>query len=263
MSTELRCSRVQIEIPLEWEERIDPMIQLTNVKKTYENGTDAVCGINLQIDDGEFVFVVGPSGSGKSTLIKMLTAEVRPTSGRVQINGFNTNRLSRKQVPLLRRTIGVIFQDFRLIQKKTVYENLEFVMRAVDAPNAEIRKRIPYVLDLVGLKGKEDRYPDELSGGEQQRVAIARALVNNPVMIIADEPTGNLDPARSYEIMSLLEQINSLGTTMVVVTHEKTLVDKFNKRVISINEGLISSDRYGQYNGKKWETRPDARPGEA
>ena len=233
------------------------MIQLTNVTKTYENGTEAVCGMSMQIDDGEFVFMVGPSGSGKSTLIKMLTAEVRPTSGRVQINGFNTNRLSRKQVPLLRRTIGVIFQDFRLIEKKTVYENLEFVMRAVGAPNSEIRKRIPYVLDLVALSGKEKCYPDELSGGEQQRVAIARALVNNPVMIIADEPTGNLDPARSYEIMSLLERINSLGTTMVVVTHEKTLVDQFNKRVITLNQGKISSDRYGQYNGKKTLSKGD------
>ncbi len=227
------------------------MIRLTNVEKTYENGTEAVRGISLQIDDGEFVFLVGPSGSGKSTLIKMLTAEVRPTAGRVQINGFNTNRLSRHQVPLLRRTIGVIFQDFRLIEKKTVYENLEFVMRSVGASAGEIRKRIPYVLDLVALSGKEDRYPDELSGGEQQRVAIARALINNPVMIIADEPTGNLDPARSFEIMSLLERINTLGTTVVVVTHERTLVDRFNKRVIKLEQGRITSDRYGQYNGKK------------
>ncbi len=233
------------------------MIRLTNVEKTYENGTEAVRGISMQIDDGEFVFLVGPSGSGKSTITKMLTAEVRPTAGRVQINGFNTNRLSHKQVPLLRRTIGVIFQDFRLIEKKTVYENLEFVMRAVGASPREIRKRIPYVLDLVALSGKEDRYPDELSGGEQQRVAIARALINNPVMIIADEPTGNLDPARSFEIMSLLERINTLGTTMVVVTHERTLVDRFNKRVIKLDQGRIVSDRYGQYNGK----RPTAATG--
>ena len=227
------------------------MIRLTNVEKTYEHGTEAVRGISRQIDDGEFVFLVGPSVSGKSTLIKMLTAEVRPTAGRVQINGFNTNRLSRRQVPLLRRTIGVIFQDFRLIEKKTVYENLEFVMRSVGASAGEIRKRIPSVLDLVALSGKEDRYPDELSGGEQQRVAIARALINNPVMIIADEPTGNLDPARSFEIMSLLERINTLGTTVVVVTHERTLVDRFNKRVIKLEQGRIVSDRYGQYNGNK------------
>lgn len=234
------------------EERNPRMIRLTNVEKTYENGTEAVRGISMQIDDGEFVFLVGPSGSGKSTLIKMLTAEIRPTAGRVQINGFNTNRLTHRQVPLLRRTIGVIFQDFRLIEKKTVYENLEFVMRAVGASPREIRKRIPYVLDLVALDGKEDRYPDELSGGEQQRVAIARALVNNPVMIIADEPTGNLDPARSFEIMSLLERINTLGTTVVVVTHERTLVDRFNKRVIKLEQGRLASDRYGQYNA----TRP-------
>ena len=227
------------------------MIRLTNVEKTYENGTHAVRGISMQIDDGEFVFMVGPSGSGKSTIIKMLTAEIEPTAGRVQINGFNTNRLSHKQVPLLRRTIGVIFQDFRLIEKKTVYENLAFIMRCVGAPPAEIRRRIPYVLELVALGGKEDRYPDELSGGEQQRVAIARALLNNPVMIIADEPTGNLDPARSYEIMSLLEQINALGTTVLVVTHEKDLVDRFNKRVITLDSGKIISDRYGLYGGRR------------
>ena len=224
------------------------MIKLNHVKKIYDNGTEALRDISFQIDDGEFVFMVGPSGSGKSTIIKLLTAEILPTSGRVQINGFNTNRLTHQQLPLLRRTIGVIFQDFRLIEKKTVYENLAFVMRAVGMGNKEINRRIPYVLDLVGLAGKEDRYPNELSGGEQQRVAIARALVNNPVMIIADEPTGNLDPARSYEIMTLLEQINNLGTTVLVVTHEKTLVDRFRKRVISLDQGMIAADRYGEYN---------------
>ena len=178
------------------------MIRMTNVEKTYDNGTRALNGISFQIDDGEFVFLVGPSGSGKSTIIKLLTGEVVPTSGRVIINGFSMGRISQKQIPYLRRSIGVIFQDFRLIQNKTVFENLSLAMRAVGASTREIRSRIPYVLDLVGLGGKEGRYPDELSGGEQQRVAVARALVNNPSTIVADEPTGNLDPNRSLEIMT-------------------------------------------------------------
>ncbi|MBR5217864.1 MAG: cell division ATP-binding protein FtsE [Oscillospiraceae bacterium] len=218
------------------------MIRMTNVEKTYDNGTRALNGISFQIDDGEFVFLVGPSGSGKSTIIKLLTGEVVPTSGRVIINGFSMGRISQKQIPYLRRSIGVIFQDFRLIQNKTVFENLSLAMRAVGASSREIRSRIPYVLDLVGLGGKEDRYPDELSGGEQQRVAVARALVNNPSTIVADEPTGNLDPNRSLEIMTLLERINALGTTVVVVTHEKGLVNHFSKRVITINEGVVATD---------------------
>lgn len=218
------------------------MIRMTNVEKTYDNGTHALNGISFQIDDGEFVFLVGPSGSGKSTIIKLLTGEVVPTSGRVIINGFSMGRISQKQIPYLRRSIGVIFQDFRLIQNKTVFENLSLAMRAVGASTREIRSRIPYVLDLVGLGGKEGRYPDELSGGEQQRVAVARALVNNPSTIVADEPTGNLDPNRSLEIMTLLERINALGTTVVVVTHEKGLVNHFSKRVITINEGVVATD---------------------
>ena len=218
------------------------MIRMTNVEKTYDNGTCALNGISFQIDDGEFVFLVGPSGSGKSTIIKLLTGEVVPTSGRVIINGFSMGRISQKQIPYLRRSIGVIFQDFRLIQNKTVFENLSLAMRAVGASSREIRSRIPYVLELVGLGGKEDRYPDELSGGEQQRVAVARALVNNPSTIVADEPTGNLDPNRSLEIMTLLERINALGTTVVVVTHEKGLVNHFSKRVITINEGVVATD---------------------
>jgi cell division transport system ATP-binding protein len=218
------------------------MIRMTNVEKTYDNGTRALNGISFQIDDGEFVFLVGPSGSGKSTIIKLLTGEVVPTSGRVIINGFSMGRISQKQIPYLRRSIGVIFQDFRLIQNKTVFENLSLAMRAVGASSREIRSRIPYVLELVGLGGKEDRYPDELSGGEQQRVAVARALVNNPSTIVADEPTGNLDPNRSLEIMTLLERINALGTTVVVVTHEKGLVNHFSKRVITINEGVVATD---------------------
>ena len=201
------------------------MIRLIDVHKEYGNGTEALKGMSLRIEDGEFVFLVGPSGSGKSTIIKLLTAEIRATSGRVMVNGYNLNNIRNWQIPHMRRTLGVIFQDFRLIDKKTVRQNLEFAMRVIGASSREMRKRIPYVLELVDLKDKLDAHPDELSGGEQQRVAIARALINNPQMIIADEPTGNLDPQRSLEIMTLLERINSMGTTMLVVTHEKELVN--------------------------------------
>ena len=218
------------------------MIRLSDVVKEYESGTTALKGISLRIEDGEFVFLVGPSGSGKSTIIKLLTGEIVPTSGQIAVNGFSLTNIAERQIPLLRRSVGVIFQDFRLIEKKPVYENLSFAMRAVGTSPREIKKRIPYVLELVGLEEKTDRYPNELSGGEQQRVAIARALVNNPSTIIADEPTGNLDPARSLEIMRLLERINQLGTTMVVVTHEKDLVNQFRKRVITLDQGLIMSD---------------------
>ena len=223
------------------------MIRLIDIYKTYDNGTKALKGINLRIDDGEFAFLVGPSGSGKSTIIKLLTAEVAPTEGRLMVNGYNLNTIRPRQVPYLRRTLGVIFQDFRLIEKKTVTENLTFAMRVVGASSREIRKRIPYVLDLVGLSKKKDMCPNQLSGGQQQRVAIARALVNNPSMIIADEPTGNLDPQRSLEIMMLLERINELGTTMLVVTHEKELVNRFSKRVVAIESGRIISDETGGY----------------
>ena len=223
------------------------MIRLKDVEKTYENGTEALQGISFTIEDGEFVFLVGPSGSGKSTIIKLLTGEVIPTAGRVMVNGFSMSRISDRQIPYMRRTIGVIFQDFRLIPKKTVFDNLSLAMRAVGATPRDIRTRIPYVLELVGLKGMEDRYPDELSGGEQQRVAIARALVNNPSTIVADEPTGNLDPNRSLEIMTLLERINALGTTVVVVTHERDLVNHFDKRVIMIDHGQFNGDGVGTY----------------
>ena len=223
------------------------MIRLIDVYKEYDNGTKALKGVSVRIDDGEFVFLVGPSGSGKSTLIKLITAEIAPTEGRVMVNGFNLNSITPRQVPHMRRTLGVIFQDFRLIEKKTVYENLAFAMRAIGASNRELRRRIPYVLQLVGLDQKGDRYPGQLSGGEQQRVAIARALVNNPSMIIADEPTGNLDPQRSLEIMMLLERINELGTTVLVVTHEKNLVNRFAKRVVAIENGRIISDETGGY----------------
>ena len=223
------------------------MIRLKDVEKTYENGTKALQGISFTIEDGEFVFLVGPSGSGKSTIIKLLTGEVIPTAGRVMVNGFSMSRISDRQIPYMRRTIGVIFQDFRLIPKKTVFDNLSLAMRAVGATPRDIRTRIPYVLELVGLKGMENRCPDELSGGEQQRVAIARALVNNPSTIVADEPTGNLDPNRSLEIMTLLERINALGTTVVVVTHERDLVNHFDKRVIMIDHGQVNGDGVGTY----------------
>ena len=227
------------------------MIRLIDIEKEYDNGTKALKGVDVRIDDGEFVFLVGPSCSGKSTIIKLITAEIAPTEGRLMVNGYNLNNIRPNQVPYMRRTLGIIFQDFRLIDKKTVWENLAFVMRAVGSSNREIRRRIPYVLELVGLEKKADHYPSELSGGEQQRVAIARALVNNPSMIIADEPTGNLDPQRSLEIMTLLERINGLGTTVLVVTHEKALVNRFAKRVVAIENGRIISDETGgYYNGQ-------------
>ena len=223
------------------------MIRLIDIQKTYDNGTRALKGVSMRIDDGEFVFLVGPSGSGKSTIIKLITGEIAPSEGRLMVNGYNMNTIRPKQVPGMRRTLGVIFQDFRLIEKKTVEENLTFVMRVVGASPREIKKRIPYVLQLVGLDHKGDRLPSELSGGEQQRVAIARALVNNPSVIIADEPTGNLDPQRSLEIMMLFEKINELGTTMLVVTHEKELVNRFAKRVVAIESGRVISDGMGGY----------------
>lgn len=223
------------------------MVRLIDVTKIYENGSEALRNVSFRIDDGEFVFLVGPSGSGKSTVTRLLTAEIAPTSGRVIVNGHNLNNIKPSKVPYLRRTLGVVFQDFRLIKKKTVWENLAFAMRVVGSSPRSIRKRIPYVLELVGLEEKAKEFPTQLSGGEQQRLAIARALVNNPQMIIADEPTGNLDPARSVEIMELLSLINELGTTMLVVTHEKDLVDRLGKRVIAIEGGHILSDEQGGY----------------
>ena len=223
------------------------MIRLIDAEKIYDNGTHALKGVSFTVDDGEFVFLVGPSGSGKSTIIKLLTGEVVPTSGRVMVNGFSMSRIADRQLPYMRRTIGVIFQDFRLIANKTVRDNLALAMRAVGASPRELKNRIPYVLELVGLADKENCYPDQLSGGEQQRVAIARALVNNPSTVVADEPTGNLDPARSLEIMTLLERINALGTTVVVVTHEKSLVNHFDKRVIMIDHGVVAATGVGRY----------------
>ncbi len=227
------------------------MIEFTDVVKTYEQGNNALNGVTMQIEDGEFCFLVGPSGSGKSTIIKMITGELKPTSGTVHVNGYSLERIRKREIPYLRRTVGVVFQDFRLINKMTVAENVAFAMRVIGAREREIRERVPYVLDLVGLSDKGKRHPSELSGGEQQRLAIARALVNNPSMIIADEPTGNLDPQMSFEIMSLLEEINNLGTTMLVVTHAQNLVESFNKRVLSINEGVIINDGMEAYFGNE------------
>ena len=223
------------------------MIEFTDVVKSYSVGNRALKGVSMQIEDGEFAFLVGPSGSGKSTIIKLITGELKPTSGTVHVNGYSLERIRKREIPYLRRTIGIVFQDFRLIENKTVYENVAFVMRAIGAREQEIRERVPYVLNLVGLDTKSRRHPGELSGGEQQRLAIARALVNNPSTIIADEPTGNLDPARSLEIMSLLMEINNLGTTMLVVTHAKDLVERFPKRVIAIDDGLIIGDGMDGY----------------
>lgn len=223
------------------------MIEFTDVTKSYSVGTHALRGISMQIEDGEFAFLVGPSGSGKSTIIKLITGELKPTSGEVHVNGYSLERIRKREIPYLRRTVGVVFQDFRLIENKTVFDNVAFAMRAIGARDKEIRERVPYILELVGLETKSRRHPTELSGGEQQRLAIARALVNNPSTIIADEPTGNLDPDRSFEIMTLLQEINNLGTTMLVVTHEKNLVEQFNKRVIAINEGLIVHDGMDGY----------------
>ena len=218
------------------------MIQFTDVVKSYEQGNKALKGVSLQIEDGEFCFLVGPSGSGKSTIIKLITGELRPTSGAVHVNGYSLERIRRREIPYLRRTVGTVFQDYRLIDKMTVYENVAFAMRVVGAKEKEIKERVPYVLELVGLENKVNRHPHEMSGGEQQRLAIASALVNNPSTIIADEPTGNLDPERAFEIMALLQEINNLGTTILVVTHAHDLVELFHKRVIAIDDGKIVRD---------------------
>ena len=226
------------------------MIEFKNVCKTYNTGTEAVHNANFKIDKGEFAFLVGASGSGKSTLIKLILKEEEPTSGNIIINGKDTTFLKPKRVPYLRRSMGVVFQDFRLLPDKTVYDNVAFAMYIVRATPKHIRRQVPMVLSLVGLSGKSNVYPNELSGGEQQRVALARALVNNPSMIIADEPTGNLDPDTAWEIMSLLNDINLRGTTVVVATHAKDLVDKMKKRVIKIENGNIIRDSKGGYNSE-------------
>ncbi|MBQ3145584.1 MAG: cell division ATP-binding protein FtsE [Clostridia bacterium] len=224
------------------------MIEFKNVYKKYATGTEAVNNANFRIEKGEFAFLVGASGSGKSTLIKLILKEEEPTSGNIIINGKDTTFLKPKRVPYLRRSMGVVFQDFRLLPDKTVYENVAFAMNIVNATPKHIRRQVPMMLSLVGLSGKAKVYPDELSGGEQQRVALARALVNNPSMIIADEPTGNLDPETAWDIMNLLNEINLRGTTVVIATHAKDIVDQMKKRVIEIEKGvIIRDDRKGGY----------------
>ena len=226
------------------------MIEFKNVSKTYSTGTEAVHNATFTIDKGEFAFLVGASGSGKSTLIKLILKEEEASSGNIIINGRDITFLKSKRVPYLRRSMGVVFQDFRLLPDKTVYENVAFAMYIVKATPRHIRRQVPMVLSLVGLSGKAKMYPNELSGGEQQRVALARALVNNPSMLIADEPTGNLDPETAWDIMTLLDDINKRGTTVVVATHAKDIVDKMNKRVIQIEKGEIVRDSKGGYNSE-------------
>lgn len=224
------------------------MIELYDVWKSYDKKTDALKGIDIKIDKGEFVYVIGPSGSGKSTFIKILYHEVKPTSGSVFVNGFNVERIRRRQIPMIRRTIGVVFQDFKLLPNKTAYENVAFALEVIETPKKKIHSRVMEILSLVGLEGKEDSLPHQLSGGQQQRVSIARALVNNPTIIIADEPTGNLDPETSWEILRLLEEINFRGTTVIMATHNKDIVNRTKRRVIEFEEGQIKRDvRRGGY----------------
>jgi len=219
------------------------LIQLINVSKRYEkSGTVALRKVNLTIEDGEFVFIIGKSGAGKSTLVHMLTCEDLPNRGDVIVDGFNTRQLTRRQIPKYRRRIGIVFQDFKLIPNYTVYDNIAFTLRVVGRRRKEIRRRVESAMELVGLSHKANDYPDQLSGGEQQRVAVARAIVNSPSLIIADEPTGNVDPSLSLEIMNMLLRINEMGITVVVVTHEQHLVDRMDRRVVRIEKGRIVSD---------------------
>ncbi|MBQ3544771.1 MAG: cell division ATP-binding protein FtsE [Lachnospiraceae bacterium] len=225
------------------------MIVLEGVSKSYSSGSPAIKDISLKIDEGEFVFIVGNSGSGKSTLIKLLLKELEPTTGKIYVNGRFLNTIKRKRIAEHRRGIGVVFQDFRLLKDRNVYENVAFAQRVIETPKKLIKRRVPTMLSLVGLAEKYRSYPKELSGGEQQRVALARALVNNPSILLADEPTGNLDPKNSWEIMKLLEEINKRGTTVLVVTHNREIVDAMNKRVITMHKGVILSDeKKGEYN---------------
>jgi cell division transport system ATP-binding protein len=218
------------------------MIILDNVSKSYASGQPALNGINLHIKQGEFVFIVGNSGSGKSTLIKLLLKELEPTEGRIVVTGKELGTMKRKDIPKYRRNIGVVFQDFRLLKDRNVYENIAFAQRIIQTPIREIKKQVPRMLSMVGLAEEYKSYPKQLSGGEQQRVALARALVNNPTLLLADEPTGNLDPKNSWEIMKLLEQINKKGTTVLVVTHNREIVDAMQKRVVTMQKGVIVSD---------------------
>ncbi|MBP2001750.1 cell division transport system ATP-binding protein [Paenibacillus shirakamiensis] len=224
------------------------MIEMQDVWKTYPNGAHALQGVSVKIDRNEFVYLVGPSGAGKSTFMKLIYREEVPTKGQISVNGFNIGKLKPRKIPYVRRNIGVVFQDFRLLPRLTAYENVAFALEVIEAPKKIIKKRVNEVLDLVGLKGKAGREPSQLSGGEQQRVAIARAIVNNPSVIIADEPTGNLDPETSWGIMQLLDEINFRGTTIVMATHNKDIVNSMRKRVIAIEEGSIVRDQLrGEY----------------
>lgn len=218
------------------------MIEFRNVSKVYNTGTEALHNINLKVDKGDFVFIVGSSGAGKSTFLKLITCEERPNSGQIIVDGVDISRIRKRKIPYIRRKMGMVFQDFRLIDHMTVYDNVAFAMRVVGASPKTIKKRVPYILSLVGLQHKAKHYPTELSGGERQRVGLARALVNNPSMIIADEPTGNIDPALSFEIVDLLSEINRRGTTVLMVTHEHSLVKHFHKRIIQIHSGEIVAD---------------------
>ncbi len=219
------------------------MITLDHVSKSYSTGAPALNDVSVHIETGEFVFIVGDSGSGKSTLIKLLLRELLPTSGTIEVNGVNVGKLKHHQIPKFRRNIGVVFQDFRLLKDRNVYENVAFAQRIVQVPGKQIKKNVPSVLSIVGLAGKYKARPKQLSGGEQQRVALARALVNNPPILLADEPTGNLDPKNSWEIMKLLEEINEKGTTVLVVTHNREIVNAMKKRVVTMNKGVIVSDQ--------------------
>jgi len=221
------------------------VIVLDNVCKTYSTGVSALNGVNLRIHKGEFVFIVGSSGSGKTTLFKLLLKELEPTSGRIYINSQNIGRLRRRKIPKMRRGMGVVFQDFRLLKDRNIYENIAFAQRVIGKPAKVIRESVPQMLTLVGLADKAEAFPNELSGGEQQRVSLARALVNNPPILLADEPTGNLDPTNAWEIMMLLEDINKRGTTVVVVTHNQDIVERMQKRVITIDKGVVVSDEKG------------------
>ena len=224
------------------------MITLENVSKSYAKGQPALNDVSLNIEKGEFVFIVGNSGSGKSTLIKLLLKELDPTSGTIKVNDQDLGKLKRRQIPKYRRGVGVVFQDFRLLKDRNVYENVAFAQRVIERPNRVIKKQVPEILTLVGLAEKYKSFPRELSGGEQQRVALARALVNRPNILLADEPTGNLDPKNSLEIMKLLEEINERGTTVLVVTHNREIVNAFKKRVITMRKGVVISDEQeGEY----------------
>lgn len=218
------------------------MLKMTDVSKVYPGGSVALQKVNIHIEPGEFVFVVGPSGAGKSTFIKMLFREVLPTTGSIFVNGVDILSLTPKEIPYMRRQLGIIFQDYRLLPDRTVYENVAFAMEVIETPRRKIKRRVLNVLDLVGLRHRADAYPNELSGGEQQRIAIARAIVNDPIMVIADEPTGNLDPETSWDIMEIFKEINAEGTTIVMATHDKEIVDAMGKRVIAIEDGKIVRD---------------------